>query len=141
MSIADEARTQLATELGARLWALGVLDSPDEVIRAARRAEGMAARTAPALASDDDREAAQATIDVLCALWPGAVPAAWWATPVGRLCARSLGDDPEAVTHSVAAAMLGVTRGTIATWVHRGDLARHPDGGVLRGSVMARLAR
>ena len=32
-------------------------------------------------------------------------------------------------------------RGTVAQMVHRGTLDRHPDGGVLRSSVMARLAR
>lgn len=59
-----------------------------------------------------------------------------------RVCARSLGrDDAEAITHSVAAAMLGVHPGTVAQLVHRGTLDRHPDGGILRASVLQRLAR
>lgn len=96
---------------------------------------------------DDDQLAAEACLSVTGALWPRCAPedcglADWWRTPLGRLCARSLGrDDAEAVTHSVAAAMLGVTRGTIAQLVHRGTLDRHPDGGVLRASVLQRLSR
>jgi hypothetical protein len=82
----------------------------------------------------DDRLAGETVIDVLTAVWPSGDPDPdWWRTPLGRVCARSLGnDDAEAVTHSVAAAMLGVTRGTVAQLVHRGTLDRHPDGGVTR---------
>lgn len=36
---------------------------------------------------------------------------------------------------------LGVHPGTVAQWMHRGALDRHPDGGVLRASVLQRLAR
>jgi hypothetical protein len=87
----------------------------------------------------DDRLAGETVIDV----WPSGDPDPdWWRTPLGRVCARSLGnDDAEAVTHSVAAAMLGVTRGTVAQLVHRGTLDRHPDGGVTRASVLMRIGR
>jgi hypothetical protein len=108
------------------------------------RARSQARVLAWQLAQDeDDRLAAQTVIDLMCALFPHCDPAPeWWRTPAGRLCARSLGrDDTEAVTRSVAAAMLGVTPGTIAQLVHRGTLARHPDGGISRASVLARLAR
>jgi len=55
---------------------------------------------------------------------------------------RVLGtDDAEAVTYSVAAAMLGVTKGTASTLVQRGRLDRHPDGGITRASVFIRLVR
>lgn len=96
---------------------------------------------------EDDRLAAQAVIDVMGVLWPRCSPedvgeADWWRTPVGRMCARSLGrGDSDAVTYSVAAAMLGVARGTVSTLVSRGTLDRHPDGGVTRASVLLRLAR
>ena len=43
------------------------------------------------------------------------------------------------VTQQRAADMLGVTRGTVAQLVHRGNLERHPDGGVAIASVVARL--
>lgn len=95
----------------------------------------------------DDRLAAETVIDVMAALWPHADPedvgeADWWRTPLGRMCARSLGrGDSDAVTYSIAAAMLGVARGTVSTLVSRGSLDRHPDGGVTRASVLLRLAR
>lgn len=95
----------------------------------------------------DDRLAAESVIDVMAALWPRCEPehageADWWRTPLGRMCARSLGhSDSAAVTYSAAAAMLGVARGTVSTLVSRGTLERHPDGGITRSSVLLRLAR
>ena len=95
----------------------------------------------------DDRLAAQTVIDIMAALWPSCSPedcgqAEWWRTPLGRMCARSLGhSDSDAVTYSVAAAMLGVARGTVSTLASRGTLDRHPDGGITRASVLLRLAR
>lgn len=66
----------------------------------------------------------------------------WWRSPLGRLCANALAEESaEAITHQAAADMLGLARGTIAAMVHRGTLDRHPDGGVLRSSVLARLGR
>lgn len=101
---------------------------------------------APMLAAQLSQDA-ETVIDLMGCLWPHASPehvghADWWRTPVGRLCARSLGrDDAEAVTQHVAGAMLGVTRGTIAQMLARGTLDRHPDGGVLRASILQRLGR
>lgn len=66
----------------------------------------------------------------------------WWRTPLGRLCANALAaESNEAVTYQAAADMLGVVRGTVATMVSRGTLDRHPDGGVLKSSLLARLGR
>lgn len=99
------------------------------------------------LCGDDDRLAAEACLSVMCVLWPHGCPedigqAEWWRTPVGRLCARSLGrDDAEAVTYSVAGAMLGLATGTVSSMVSRGNLDRHPDGGVVRASVLQRLGQ
>lgn len=50
-----------------------------------------------------------------------------------------MGRDDACVTQADAAAMLGVSRGTIAQLVSRGTLARHPDGGVDRAAVIARM--
>lgn len=145
------AAEQLVGALHERAWALAVCglrfaDPTDAV--AASQIDSVAHVMAAQLAQDDDdRLSAQTCIDVMCLLWPEAAPedcgqAVWWRTPLGRLCARSLGrDDAEAVSQSVAAAMLGVTRGTIAQLVHRGTLDRHPDGGVLRASVLQRIDR
>lgn len=60
---------------------------------------------------------------------------------MGSGLAASLGDDGGAWTHQHAADVLGVSRGTVAQLVSRGTLARHPDGGVVRGSALARLCR
>lgn len=147
MTLHDQVTAQLATELGGIASALGALVGAHEFVEFERTLTGRVRSIAASLLSLDDREAAQAVIDVMVVLWPNAAPedcgrADWWSTPLGRVCARSLGrDDIEAVTQSVAAAMLGVTRGTIAQMVHRGTLDRHPDGGVLRSSVMQRLSR
>lgn len=66
----------------------------------------------------------------------------WWRTPLGRLCANALVTvTAEAITYQVAADMLGVARGTVGTMMHRGTLDRHPDGGVLKSSVLKRLGR
>lgn len=96
--------------------------------------------------TNDARLAAEACQTVMSICWPTGNPDRddpdWWRTPLGILCARSLGHtDAESVTHAVAAAMLGVHPGTVAQLVHRGTLDRHPDGRVLRASVLHRLAR
>lgn len=140
----DAARAQLARELGARLGPIAMLDTPDRVLDWERAATVLAQRTMPALLSSDQREAAQAVIDVGCALWPVlGPPDGWWHTPLGRLCAASLaGATPsdEAVRPVVAARMLGVAQPTVNDLCDRGKLDRHPDGGVLLASVYQRLA-
>lgn len=139
---------QLSREAGAVASALGPFLGVDLTLVVEAAITQRAGSIAVELSQDvDDRLAAEACLTVMCLLWPHASPedcghADWWQTPLGRLCARSLGrDDAESVTHSVAAAMLGVQRGTIAQLVSRGHLDRHPDGGVLRSSVLARLGR
>jgi hypothetical protein len=97
--------------------------------------------------TDNDRLAAQTVIDLMVLLWPHCAPencgrAEWWLTPLGQMCGRSLArDDAASLTQETAARMLGVARGTIATLLHRGTLARHPDGGVSRAAVLDRLVR
>lgn len=140
---------QLRDELGLVAGNLTSLVAPDEAIgwdlqqRANRSSEAIAW----SISSPFDTEANKAVACLMAVLWRYASPedvgrADWWRTPLGRACARPLSrTDTAAVTHSVAAAMLGVTRGTIAQWVARGTLDRHPDGGVLRASVLQRIAR
>ena len=143
MSAVEEVRAQLAEEIGARSYALGALLGVDAMQAMSHSVEQRAPIWAAQLVQDDDdRLAAQTVIDVMAVLWPTEPPAEWWRTPLGRVCARSIGtDDAEAVTHAVAAAMLGVARGAVGVMVSRGNLDRHPDGGVVRASVLARLAR
>jgi hypothetical protein len=50
-------------------------------------------------------------------------------------------EDAEAVSASVAAAMLMVTRSRVYALLNEGKLDRHPDGGVVRTSVMQRIGR
>ncbi|ASR39396.1 hypothetical protein BAY61_17675 [Prauserella marina] len=68
-------------------------------------------------------------------------PAAWWASPFGRLVARRFGHPTAtAVPLTVAAAMLGITRQGVHDLVNRGKLHREPGGhGVLVSSVRQRL--
>lgn len=84
---------------------------------------------------------------LIAALWPHGWPesvgeAGWWRTPLGLVCARLLASERGVVTHAQAAAILAVSPGTVATLVNvRGALERADGGGVVRGSVLARLAR
>ena len=141
---ASEVEQQLYDALEQRvvgaLEALGLLDLADE---ARRRLDSTVPVLAAQLVQDgDDRLSAQTVIDLAGVAWDIDPAPEWWHTPLGRLVARSVGcEDSEVVSHSVAAAMLGVHRGTISQLVHRGTLDRHPDGGVARASVLARLAR
>lgn len=139
---------QLTDELADAAAPLVALLHPDLAIQVDQALRDQADVLAAQLCQDtDDRLAAQTVIDVMNFLWPNAAPeeagrGCWWTTPLGRMCARSLGHSTtDAVTHSVAAAMLGIKTGSIGAMVQRGVLDRHPDGGVTKASVFARLAR
>lgn len=136
-----ELADQLIAECSERLRPFAALACGELAEALDDLPEVIARRLVGPLTSPDRHEAAQAVIDVMCALWAvGEPPAIWWATPLGRVCARLLAaSDREVVTHAEAAEMLGVARGTVSTLVSRGRLARHPDGGVCRSSVLARL--
>jgi len=145
----DDVTAQLVDELDRAicvpvrsLLGLDLDDLLGERIRA--RAPGIAAQLCQ---DEDDALAAETVIDIMGCLWPNCAPedggeAEWWRSPLGRMCARSLGHaDSDAVTLSVAAAMLGVHPGTVARYVHDGRLEKHPDGGITRASVLLRLSR
>jgi hypothetical protein len=152
---AENVAKQLTEELHARLWPLGSLMGEDliEMATDAPRLR-LAARRLAAQLLDDRRDggdpfgidpdsiAAETAQDVMCGLWPvGDPPAEWWHTPVGRAVARSYGiEGSEGVSASVAAAMLGTSRAWVYRLLDAGKLDRHPDGGVVRASVMMRLA-
>lgn len=142
--VVSQIRGELDRALAGPVGSLLGLDLSQQI---SQRILARAPMLAHQLQDADDRLAAETVIDLMTALWPHAAPehvgrADWWQTPLGRLCARSLGrSDSESVTQHVAAAMLGVTRGTIAQMLARGTLDRHPDGGVLRASVLQRLGR
>lgn len=91
----------------------------------------------------DEPDSYQTAVDLMHVLFGQAEPEPeWWTSPLGLLCAAALGDgDEHRISQQAAAEMLGVTRGTVAQMVARGNLDRHPDGGVLRSSVFAVLIR
>lgn len=107
-----------------------------------QRIRDCAETIAAQLDSDDDHIAAEVVVDLMGLLWPHGDPdPLWWRSPLGLRCAASLGRaEGGAVSRSVAAAMLGVTVGTVDQLLHRGTLGR-VEGGVSRADVLARLAR
>ncbi len=134
---------QLIDELSGAVWRLTpvlpqICPFDDEVLRGHIAARS--AWIAALLVSDDtdDGERAGTVVDLLHAIWGSADPPPdWWATTLGAACAMSLGSDHVVSwTHSVAAAWLGVTTGTIATLAHRGTIAKHPDGGLVPADVV-----
>ncbi len=142
MSTGDAAR-QIADEIETTLiWPLQTLLGHDDLFGMLReRARYAAQRLAAQLASGDDRLAAQAAIDLAAAIFPGdaEIPAGWWGTPLGRLMAQSAGHPTaQAVSFSVAAAMLRVSKGRVQQLVEEGKLDRHPDGGITSVSVRLR---
>lgn len=152
MSTTEDITAQLADELGGVARDVAVILGADVVLLVEQRIDDACGRLTAQLCSDDDHESAAAARDVMAARWPADTepPPEWWRTPAGRAVARSgERDDSEAVTRTVAAAMLGVSPGSIAQMVHRarhglggsGGLEPHPDGGITRASVLARLAR
>lgn len=146
-SLTEAVAAQLSRELGIAAHRVAVIVGVDAAIDWPRAAAGRASHLAELLCSSDEDATAQAVVDVMNALWPHGDPedvdqSDWWRTPLGLVCARSLGrTDAESITHAVAAAMLGVERGTVSTLVSRGTLDRHPLGGVDRASVLRRIAR
>jgi hypothetical protein len=134
---------QLRDELSQRAWnwaALLGLDWHDITVERIAGRVGMLAHQLRS-AENEDRLAAETAQDVMMALWPEEdPPPEWWSTPLGRAIAASYGlPGAEAVSASVAAAMLGVSRGRIYQLLGGGKLERHPDGGVTATSVAQRL--
>lgn len=138
---ATDLETQIRDELAQVAWRLGPLLGLDIVDTLEQRTGDRAPMLAGILTGGDDHQSAEVCIDIIAALWPHSdPPPAWWRTPLGRALAASAGmDGSEAVSMSVAAAMLGVSPGRATQLADGGKLDRHPDGGVTRASVMARI--
>lgn len=137
------AADQIADEIEAKLWSLECLIGGGEDFTLIRQRATSAARMlARQLASGDDRLAAQTAIDLASAILPEEIPDDWWATPLGRLVAQSVGHpSAEAVSFSVAGAMIGVSKGRVQQLVADGRLERHPDGGITSTSVRMHARR
>lgn len=145
----DHAATteQLTAELGELVGALDSFIGGDTALEALLAIERRAPELAWQLDCDDELLVGQTVRGIMVALWPHGSPEecgqpAWWQTPLGRLCARSLGVDEhgDVVSHATAAAMTGLASGSIGPYVARGVLRRHPSGGVERASVLRWVA-
>lgn len=155
--IVESAAAQLVAETTAAVEALRVVSTVLGPEPARLNLVGWAPTLArctdltTALAHGDPPAAHRTAELVLAACWPPGItpPPEWWNTPLGRLVARWVNPGTGSVTYDEAARMLGVSRGTVSQMVHRGvhgkggsgGLERHPDGGVTRASVLARIAR
>lgn len=137
-SLTRQIRTELDRSLVGPVRSLCGHDIADQLYQ---RIDERTPVWAAVLTGTDDHETAGLVVDLMHAIWQQSDPdPAWWSTPLGRVCAASYGrDDAEAWSRTVAAAVLGVTAGTIQQLVHRGTLERHPDGGLTRSSVLAYL--
>jgi excisionase family DNA binding protein len=135
------ADAQLTDELTNLATALGALLGPDLVTLLGDRAGQAAPRLVADLTDGDLGD--EVAADLLAVLWPHGDPdLSWWRTPLGRAVAPHwAAHQDRSWTHAEAAEVLGVTRGTVAQLVARGDLARHADGGVQVTAVVARLIR
>lgn len=96
------------------------------------------------LLGPDDDAARMTAIRLISTLFPADEPfnppAQWWSTPFGRAVLLRAGHpNAEAVSFTVAAAMLGISRQGVHDLAKRGKVRAHPEGGVTVHSVRARL--
>ncbi|MGW1468449.1 hypothetical protein ACWCPT_29405 [Streptomyces sp. NPDC002308] len=144
---ADPLLEQVQAGVAGAVNALDAFVGPDGMVAIAeirKIAERTAARYAVLLRQDDDREVAECVIDLVCLLFPqeAQIPDEWWSTPLGRVAAASTGHPyAEAVTFSVAAAMLGETPDVVNAMAASGDLDGHPDGTITSVSVQQYLEK
>lgn len=131
-----EAVAQLEDELGDLATRVGAVLGADLQLAIIARAQARAGWLVAEMAAGN--LAATTVADALNLLWPAGPPPEWWSTPLGLLVAPLAYDD-ETWSHSEAAAVLGVTRGTVARAVERGNIPKAPTGALPRRAVLARL--
>lgn len=140
---ADQIELQLGDDLANAVHALAALAGPLAALEWPELLRARSAEVVDRLRTEDGDKACRM---VMKALWPNCDPELaghpqWWSTPLGMACARGMGrPDSPTVTYATAAEMLGVAIGTVKTLAHRGTIEKHPDGGLSRESVLARLA-
>lgn len=151
-AVRDQLEDELTVRLADSAADLLGLDLREALVTRIRERAGLHA----ANLAHEGPTAHATVVDVMHALFgtaagpvaPEDVDPGWWRTPLGRACARHLAsaasdpddDRAETLTAAATASILGVPRGTVLSWTHRGQLDRHPDGGILRTSVLQRLA-
>ena len=139
MTLHEQVEQLLSTRAAALT---GLLSDVELHVELATRVQPAASRIVAVLAGDDEQAVAETVRDlVLLAHGDADVPDTWWQTPLGKVAARSVeADDSEAVTPRTAARMLGISEPRVYQLRDSGKLDRHPDGGVTRASVLARIA-
>lgn len=138
----DAAAHQAAEEVGRAAWRLAPFLGPEAGMEAQRTAATAAKRHVGLLTGPDEDLAGEAALDILAVIWGDGQPTLdWWDTPLGR-CVASVGalEGSDAVPATVAAAMLGISKGRVTQLCDAGKLDRHPDGGITRMSIAHRLA-
>lgn len=138
LTLADQVH-DLLLDRAARLADL--IGGPDLRAQLERLVEANHPTIVGRLMVGNDREVANLVADLFTLAHGDSQPSPeWWQTPLGGVVARSLEhDDSDAISPLVAARMLGIAETTVHRWVRAGKLDRHPDGGVTRASVMARI--
>lgn len=150
MSLGQELTDQIADLLGDRALLLGALMGDEETAtRWASHARAQGAHLAGLLgtAGTADAHAVAELVRSLVSLeWGEESPPSvdWWRSPLGRAAAGSMSADPviaaERMSAIIAADMLGISRQRVMQLLKTGKLEPHPEGGVTRASVLARLA-
>ncbi|MFJ5121852.1 hypothetical protein [Kitasatospora sp. NPDC088548] len=139
----DPLDQQIYQEFELLAWRLELLTGDQGLTDMVRSSLSQAAKRFTAqLRSDDDETVADAVLDLVTNLYPGdtPIPDDWWATPLGRATAASTGHPTaEAVTYSVAGAMLGIDAEAVHLLTRTSQLDGHPDGGVTSVSVQQYL--
>jgi hypothetical protein len=137
----DPAIAQLDDELGAVATRVGAVLGTDLHLALTARAHERAGWLVAQLRDGGQPDATAA--DLMALLWPDGDPdPSWWRTPLGLLIAPAAGMLPEdGWSRAEAAAVLGVSVGTVAQLVARRSIEQTTDGSCSRRSVLARLVR
>ncbi len=138
--MSQAAAVQLDGELGALAARVGAVLGTDVQLAITARGQDRAGWLVADLAGGDTAD--EVAADLLALLWPDDPPLDWWATPLGLLVAPTAAmEDGPGWSRAEAAAVLGVSAGTVAQLAARGTLGQAADGGLDRRSVLARLVR
>lgn len=140
----NSVEEQIAAELTDLVNRLGVLFTGSESRDMHGRAATWARTAVTNLSSADTNRAGRVALDIIAARRPDNVdpPITWWATPLGHAIAAAVGyPGRDNVSHSIAAAMLGVSRGWIGKMANTGSLVRGPGGSVTSESVRLEIRR
>lgn len=138
--MSDQVRDQLVSELITAVERLAAvvpqLAPRGQILEAIRQATPGVSAILGEDSNSVDR--AEMVSSLMTAIWGQGDPDLdWWTTPLAAAVAPSLGpDQARSWTYAVAAAYLGVVRGTVSQLVQRGKIRRHPDAGLVIADVI-----